>query len=103
MPETSKTVKVSRFGKKSVGRLLDGQEWINIQMFNAISLGTGVQSSTMALMANYGKIEPMPDCAIFADTQAEPEDVYQWLKWLIHKLDFDVHTVMKGNLEDDSI
>lgn len=38
-----------------------------------ISLGAGVQSSTMALMAAAGEITPMPKCAIFADTQDEPE------------------------------
>lgn len=37
-----------------------------------ISLGAGVQSSAMALMATAGEIGPMPDAAIFADTQAEP-------------------------------
>lgn len=36
---------------------------------NIISLGAGVQSSTMALMEKHGEITPMPDCAIFADTQ----------------------------------
>ena len=49
---------------------------------NIISLGAGVQSSTMALMAKHGEIKPMPDCAIFADTQAEPKKVYDWLDWL---------------------
>jgi len=33
---------------------------------NIISLGAGVQSSTMALMAAHGEITPMPDCAIRA-------------------------------------
>lgn len=37
---------------------------------HVISLGAGVQSSTMALMAANGEITPMPKCAIFADTQA---------------------------------
>ena len=37
-----------------------------------ISLGAGVQSSVMALMAAKGEVGPMPDCAIFADTQWEP-------------------------------
>ena len=47
-----------------------------------ISLGAGVQSSTMALMAAHGEITPMPDYAIFADTQAEPDHIYEWLDWL---------------------
>jgi hypothetical protein len=33
-------------------------------MLRVISLGAGVQSSTMALMAAQGEIGPMPDCAI---------------------------------------
>jgi hypothetical protein len=44
-----------------------------------ISLGAGVQSSTMALMAARGLILPRPIGAIFADTQDEPASVYRWL------------------------
>jgi hypothetical protein len=47
-----------------------------------LSLGAGVQSSTLALMAAHGEITPMPVAAIFADTQAEPASVYRWLDWL---------------------
>lgn len=61
-----------------------------------LSLGAGVQSSTLALMAAHGEITPMPDCAIFADTGAEPRGVYQWLNWLETKLPFPVHRVMEG-------
>lgn len=46
-----------------------------------ISLGAGVQSSTMALMAATGEL-PRPHCAIFADTGDEPTAVYEWLDWL---------------------
>jgi len=66
-------------------------------MLNIISLGAGVQSSTMALMAAHGEITPMPDCAIFADTGAEPNKVYEWLDWLETQLPFPVHRVMRGN------
>ena len=62
-----------------------------------ISLGAGVQSSTMALMAAHGEITPMPKCAIFADTGAEPKSVYLWLDWLEKQLPFPVHRVMQGN------
>lgn len=65
-----------------------------------ISLGAGVQSSCMALMAAAGEITPMPTCAIFADTQAEPESVYKWLDWLEKELPFPVHRVTKGNLTE---
>lgn len=68
-----------------------------------ISLGAGVQSSTMALMAAHGEITPMPTAAIFADTQAEPASVYKWLDWLETKLPFPVHRVTRGSLTDASL
>ena len=70
-------------------------------MKHIISLGAGVQSSTMALMAAHGEITPMPDAAIFADTQAEPASVYKWLDWLETQLPFPVYRVTAGNLEND--
>lgn len=71
--------------------------------FNFISLGAGVQSSTMALMAAKGEITPMPDAAIFADTQAEPQSVYDWLEWLERQLPFPVITVSRGDLEAEAL
>lgn len=68
-------------------------------MKHIISLGAGVQSSTMALMAAHGEITPMPDAAIFADTQAEPQSVYKWLDWLETQLPFPVYRVTKGDLD----
>ena len=67
---------------------------------NIISLGAGVQSSTMALMAAHGEITPMPVAAIFADTQAEPTSVYRWLDWLEKQLPFPVYRVSQGSLTD---
>jgi hypothetical protein len=72
-------------------------------VLNVISLGAGVQSSTMALMAAHGEITPMPDCAIFADTQAEPKHVYDWLDWLETKLPYPVYRVTAGNLTTDTL
>lgn len=71
-------------------------------MKHIISLGAGVQSSTMALMAAHGEIMPMPDGAIFADTKAEPQSVYIWLNWLERELPFPVYRVTKGSLADVS-
>jgi hypothetical protein len=68
-----------------------------------ISLGAGVQSSTMALMAAHGEITPMPTGAIFADTQAEPKAVYEWLDWLEARLPFPVHRVTAGDLRADAL
>lgn len=69
-----------------------------------LSLGAGVQSTTMALMAAHGEIEP-PDFAIFADTGAEPLVVYEHLKWLCsgNVLPFPVEIVSNGNIRDDTI
>ena len=66
-----------------------------------ISLGAGVQSSTMSLMAVHGEITPMPDAAIFADTGGEPKAVYEWLNRLEKLLPFPVYRVENGNLRDD--
>lgn len=65
-----------------------------------ISLGAGVQSTTMALMAAHGEIVPMPDCAVFADTGWEPAAVYDHLRWLSspNVLPFPVHVVHNGNI-----
>lgn len=64
-----------------------------------LSLGAGVQSSTLALMYATGELTPMPEAAIFADTQAEPASVYKWLDWLETQLPYPVHRVTAGDLE----
>jgi hypothetical protein len=68
-----------------------------------LSLGAGVQSTTLALMAAHGEIGPMPDCAIFADTGWEPQAVYEHLEWLMsdNVFPFPVHIVSAGNIRDD--
>jgi hypothetical protein len=70
---------------------------------HVLSLGAGVQSSALALMAAKGEFEQIPDCAVFADTQSEPDSVYKWLDWLQDQLPFPIHRVTKGNLHDDSL
>ena len=65
---------------------------------HVISLGAGVQSSTMALMAAKGEITPMPVAAVFADTQAEPPSVYAWLDWIATELPFPVQRVDNGSI-----
>jgi hypothetical protein len=66
-----------------------------------ISLGAGVQSTVMALMAGTGELGPMPDCAIFADTGYEPQGVYDHLEWLIKELPFPTYIVASGNIKRD--
>ena len=69
-------------------------------MKHYISLGAGVQSSTMALMAAAGELTPMPEAAIFADTGSEPATVYRWLDYLEKKLPFPVCRVGAGSLRE---
>lgn len=69
--------------------------------WNVISLGAGVQSSTMALMASRGELLGIEvDFAIFADTQDESKKVYEWLDWLEKQLSFPVYRVTKGRLSE---
>jgi len=67
-----------------------------------LSLGAGVQSSTLALMIEKGEI-PMVDCAIFSDVGAEPQKVYDWLEYLKSQLSYPVHIVQWRNLKQDII
>lgn len=64
---------------------------------HVISLGAGVQSSTMALMAARGEIVPNPVAAIFADTGDEPKRVYEWLSELTEMLNIPVQIVKNEN------
>ncbi len=54
-----------------------------------LSLGAGVQSSTLALMMKHGELEGV-EAAVFSDVKAEPRKVYQWLNWLEKQLPFPV-------------
>ena len=67
-----------------------------------LSLGAGVQSSTLALMIEKGEI-PMVDAAIFADVGAEPKKVIKWLDFLKKKVSFPVYIVQWRNLKQDII
>jgi len=67
-----------------------------------ISLGAGVQSSVMALMADCGEL-PKPDAAIFSDTGWEPKEVYKHLFWLIDQISFPVYVVQAGDLRNQII
>ena len=67
-----------------------------------LSLGGGVQSSVMALMASAGGFDRIPDCAIFADTRWEPPSVYEHIEWLKDRLSFPLYVVDNGrSLRED--
>ena len=67
-----------------------------------ISLGAGVQSSTMALMSIKGVL-PKVDCAIFADTMYENSYCYSYLNYLSNILPFPIYKVSKGNIKEDML
>lgn len=67
-----------------------------------LSLGAGVQSTTLALLAAEGAL-PAPDVAIFADTGWEPAEVYEHLDRLERAVPFEVVRVQQGDLRAESI
>jgi hypothetical protein len=74
-------------------------------MIRILSLGAGVQSSTLALMIAHGELPPI-NAAIFADTQWEPKKVYAWLDWLESEVQrlphpFPIYRVTLGSLRDN--
>lgn len=74
------------------------------KQYNVISLGAGVQSSTMAIMASRGELLGIDvDFATFADTQDESPKVYEWLDWLEGQLSFPVYRVTKGKLSEAAL
>ena len=68
---------------------------------NVLSLGAGVQSTVLALMAEAGyEGFEKPDLAIFADTGWEPQAVYDHLDWLETQLSYPVVRVRNGNIRE---
>lgn len=75
-----------------------------------LSLGAGVQSSTIFLMGCYGELQERLgetfDCAIFADTGWESKEVYEWFKFLKsegEKHGVKIHTVTAKNRETNAV
>lgn len=68
-----------------------------------ISIGFGVQSSTIALMADCGELTPRPVAAAFADTMSEPLAVYDWKQWMQSHCTIPIVTVTRGSLWQDSL
>jgi hypothetical protein len=68
-----------------------------------LSLGAGVQSTTLLLMMIEGEIE-RADHVIFADTGWEPKRVYEhleYLRGLMQENDMPFHIVSEGNIRED--
>lgn len=69
-----------------------------------LSLGARVQSTALALLLDAGLLEgyARPDCAIFADTQAEPSWVYQTVAALEERLSYQVIRASYSDIEQDT-
>lgn len=72
-------------------------------MLRVISLGAGVQSSTMYLLACAGALGEKPQLAIFADTQDEPAWVYDQLTQLESIGSIPIVRATAGKLSDEVI
>jgi hypothetical protein len=68
-----------------------------------LSLGAGVQSTAMLLMADAGELGPKPEHAIFADTGWEPSSVYDHLDKLEEATSIPIHRVSAGNLREAAL
>jgi hypothetical protein len=77
----------------------------NLKPTSVISLGAGVQSSTLLLLAAAEEFGQPPQLAIFADTGWEPRAVYEHLAWLEHEVHgvIEIARVAAGNLRDDAL
>lgn len=71
-----------------------------------LSLGAGVQSSTLLMKIYNGEIKPV-DYAIFADTGNEPDEVYEWFEYLTNKVQDKIKILIvknernTGNIAED--
>ena len=74
---------------------------MNKKPLQIISLGAGVQSTALMIMAERGEITPKPDFAIFSDTQAELPETYEHIEKLKKMVSFPIHTITAGNIEED--
>jgi hypothetical protein len=69
-----------------------------------ISLGAGVQSTTVLLLANHGELPGgAVDYAIFADTGWEPAAVYEHLAWLETVSKIPILRVSAGHIREDAL
>ena len=97
---------MTRVGSQRRRRQRAGEVIVSEEDFDlrVISLGAGVQSSALYRMAALGEIDgPMPDVAIFADTQSEPPWVYETLDLLEsdHGDQIPIVRPTVGNLAED--
>lgn len=67
-----------------------------------LNWGLGQDSTTIALLAEHGELPPF-DAIIWADTQQEPQEVYDTLAWVEPLLTPPVYMVTAGDLGADML
>lgn len=72
-------------------------------MLHILSLGAGVQSTTLYLLDIEGRIDPPFTHVIFADTQSEPAAVYAHLDWLRSLAHVPILVGSAGNLGESVV
>ena len=71
-------------------------------MLRVLSLGAGVQSTTIALLAEHGEVPPI-DMAVFADTHWETDEVYRNLDWIEERISYRLVRASAGSLREASL
>ncbi len=85
--------------------MLDAKKCIPEPKLRVLSLGAGVQSSTVLLMSCLGEL-PRLDAAVFADTGWESQATYRHLEWLTGeaaRCGVPVYHVSAGNIKADAL
>jgi hypothetical protein len=72
------------------------------RIINVLSLGAGVQSTALYMMAMKGLVDPI-DLAVFADVGDEPASVYKHLAWMRSLGGPPIYVISIGQLSHDLI
>ncbi len=103
-PKYYKTTNLTKTGKPAEYDGTDEKGEQREPTLRILSLGAGVQSSCLALMAQEGLTKHKPDYMIFADTGWEPKFVYEHVEYLKKAITIcPIITVERGNIREDLI
>jgi len=103
-PKYFKTTNLTKTGKPAEYDSTEGEGEEREPTLRILSLGAGVQSSCLALMAQEGLTKHKPDYMIFADTGWEPKFVYEHVEYLKKAITIcPIITVERGNIREDLI
>ena len=103
-PKYFKTTNLLKNGNRAEYDSTEGEGEQREPTMRILSLGAGVQSSCLALMAQEGLTKHKPDYMIFADTGWEPKFVYEHVEYLKKAITIcPLITVERGNIREDLI